>query len=99
MCSWLMLQGHFVCACVFAQSDYNRAFARPELSLAQRVADAMVSASVALMFGSGIPLLYPIALGVFVTTLVVDRLMRLCTVTYRYHKRLPELMIGGQSGT
>ncbi len=35
---------------------YNEAFERPDFNLQQRVADCMLNLSVALLFGSGMPL-------------------------------------------
>jgi hypothetical protein len=78
------------------QDEYNEAFAPPEFALAQRVADLMLVCCVALMFGSGMPFCYLIALVVVLATAYAERwaIMRLCAVSSRYAHQLPGLVIG-----
>jgi hypothetical protein len=56
--------------------------------------------TVALMFGSGMPLCYLIAVCIFLFTAAVERyaLIRLCGIANRYSRQLPDAIIGERQG-
>jgi hypothetical protein len=57
----------------------------------------VMQVTVALMFGSGMPLCYIIAVGIFLFTILVERyaLIKLCGIANRYSRQLPDAIIGG----
>eukprot|EP00798_Chlamydomonas_sp_ICE-L_P025857 gene25857-11529_t len=78
------------------QDQYNDAFARPSFDLQNRVADAMLNLTIAMVFASGMPLCYPIAMVIFLVKGLVERytLTRVCRTSSRYGTELCGLIIG-----
>ncbi|KAL6752998.1 hypothetical protein V8C86DRAFT_2738175 [Haematococcus lacustris] len=78
-----------------SQAKFDEAFARPEFSLQERVADAMLNITLALLFGSGMPIAYALVLLILISTSLFERyaLTKMCSVTARYGKRLPALIL------
>ncbi|MEW5306486.1 MAG: hypothetical protein WDW36_008945 [Sanguina aurantia] len=86
------------------QEDYNQAWANIPFTMEQRAADAMLNISLALLFGSGMPLVYLFAMLQFLVQNLVDRavLTKVCSKGTRYSSQLagqvltvfPYLLIG-----
>ena len=87
-----------------SQANYDAAFRPPSFDLASHVSDIMLNMTVALVFGSGMPLCYIIVLIMLQLQYWLDRvaITRLCIMATRYSKQLPKLIIrkcpGGQQG-
>ncbi|PNH10237.1 hypothetical protein TSOC_003037 [Tetrabaena socialis] len=84
------------CMCWPVQADFDRAWARPRFTLEQRTADLLLNAALALLFGSGMPLLYLVFLLYLFVAELADRwaLTRLCGNAPRYNKGLSRLVMG-----
>lgn len=78
------------------QAHFDTAWAIPRFTLEQRVADAMLNVSLALLFGTGMPIMYLILCVMLLVTDFVDRffLLRANWKALRYNGQLPALMIG-----
>ncbi|KAG2447732.1 hypothetical protein HYH02_007192 [Chlamydomonas schloesseri] len=78
------------------QGDYDEAWARPRFTLEHRTADLLLNASLALLFGSGMPLLYLVFAGYLLVAELADRwaLTKLCAGSPRYSKGLMRLVMG-----
>ncbi|KAG2430235.1 hypothetical protein HXX76_010333 [Chlamydomonas incerta] len=78
------------------QGDYDEAWARPRFTLEHRTADLLLNASLALLFGSGMPLLYLVFAGYLLVAELADRwaLTKLCSGSPRYSKGLMRLVMG-----
>ncbi|GIM10369.1 hypothetical protein Vretimale_14115 [Volvox reticuliferus] len=77
------------------QSDYDVAWSRPRFTLAQRIADLLLNVSLALLFGSGMPLLYLVLAVYVMASELADRwaLTRLCRGAPRYNTGLMKLVM------
>eukprot|EP00198_Chlamydomonas_reinhardtii_P006097 XP_001695433.1 predicted protein [Chlamydomonas reinhardtii] len=78
------------------QGDFDEAWARPRFTLEHRTADLLLNASLALLFGSGMPLLYLVFAGYLLVAELADRwaLTKLCSGSPRYSKGLMRLVMG-----
>ncbi|KAG2492376.1 hypothetical protein HYH03_009324 [Edaphochlamys debaryana] len=78
------------------QADFDTAWARPVFTLEQRTADLLLNACLALMFGSGMPLLYLVLFVYLLVAELADRwaLTKLCAGSPRYGKGLMKLVMG-----
>ncbi|MEW5314470.1 MAG: hypothetical protein WDW38_005967 [Sanguina aurantia] len=79
-----------------SQAHFDTAWAIPRFTLEQRVADAMLNISLALLFGTGMPIVYLILFVMLLVTDLVDRffLLRENWKALRYNGELPTLVIG-----
>ncbi|MEW5297145.1 MAG: hypothetical protein WDW36_000372 [Sanguina aurantia] len=79
-----------------SQAHFDTAWAIPRFTLEQRVADAMLNTSLALLFGTGMPIVYLILFVTLLVTDLVDRffLLRENWKALRYNGELPTLVIG-----
>ncbi|GLI61618.1 hypothetical protein VaNZ11_004036 [Volvox africanus] len=77
------------------QSDYDVAWSRPRFTLAQRIADLLLNVSLALLFGSGMPLLYLVLALYVIAAELADRwaLTRLCRGAPRYNTGLMKVVM------
>ncbi|GLC71210.1 hypothetical protein PLESTF_001090500 [Pleodorina starrii] len=77
------------------QSDYDTAWAKPRFTLAQRVADLLLNVSLAMLFGSGMPLLYLVLAVYLLVAELADRwaITKLCCSAPRYNTGLTQLVM------
>lgn len=83
------------CSETGGQDQFNFAWQRPEFTLEQRTADVLLNLTLALVFGSGMPICYLLAAAYFLVAYYVDRwaLTRVCHAT-RYSTAMPKLVMG-----
>ncbi|GFR43532.1 hypothetical protein Agub_g4628 [Astrephomene gubernaculifera] len=77
------------------QADYDAAWARPRFTLEQRTADLLLNASLALLFGSGMPLCFLLLVVYLAVAEAADRwaLTGLCGGAPRYNTGLMKLVM------
>eukprot|EP00198_Chlamydomonas_reinhardtii_P009036 XP_001698373.1 predicted protein [Chlamydomonas reinhardtii] len=83
------------CGSLSAPEGYNIAWRTPQFTLEQRTADILFNLTLALMFGSGMPLCYLICAVYLFTTFWWDRLslLSLHQPTQRYSRVLPYVIM------
>ncbi|EFJ47418.1 hypothetical protein VOLCADRAFT_105141 [Volvox carteri f. nagariensis] len=78
-----------------APEDYNLAFRNRQFTLEERISETLFNVSLALLFGSGMPLCYLIAAVYLIVTLWWDRVNLLTwhQPAQRYQKHLPRVIV------
>lgn len=77
------------------QDQYNHAWLKPAFRLEQRTADMLLNISLAMLFGSGMPVCYLLTAIYLMVAYVCDRwaLTKVCQAT-RYSAAMPRLVMG-----
>lgn len=83
------------CTAHAPQSDYNAAFKSADFTLDDRTADLMLNVTLALMFATGMPLLYPILFFALLLQQLAERhaVANVCSTPVRYNTSLPYLVV------